>query len=70
VTSLEVELWSASAFAQQTVTFTNSGKLQRLRGLGRGAFYFPVKGSTNASSLYPTEKQYLTLARAIHKHLG
>jgi hypothetical protein len=29
-------------------------------GLGRGAFY----------SLYPTEKQYLTLARAIYKHLG
>jgi hypothetical protein len=22
------------------------------------------------SSLYPTEKQYLTLARAVYKHLG
>jgi hypothetical protein len=92
VTSLEVELWSSSAFAQQTVTFTNTGKLQRLRGLGHGAFYSPVKGDKNegnvlfergaytvlvdpnriggTSSLYPTEKQYLTLARAIYKHLG
>jgi hypothetical protein len=92
VTSLEVELWSASAFQQQTVTFTNSGKLQRLRGLGHSAFYSPVKGNKNegnvlfergaytvlidptriggTSALYPTEKQYVTLARAIYKHLG
>jgi hypothetical protein len=92
VTSLEVELWSSSAFAQQTVAFTNTGKLQRLRGLGHGAFYSPVKGNKNegnvlfergaytvlidptriggTSALYPTEKQYVTLARAIYKHLG
>jgi hypothetical protein len=92
VASLEVELWSASAFAQQTVAFTNSGKVQQLRRLGHGAFYSPVKGDKNdatvlfkrgaytvlidptriggTSSDYPTEKQYVTLARAIYKHLG
>lgn len=92
VASLEVELWSASAFQQQTVAFKNTGKLQRLRGLGHGAFYSPVKGDKNDGSLlfergaytvlidptriggtsadYPTEKQYLTLARPIYKHLG
>lgn len=92
VASLEVELWSASAFQQQTVALTNSGKTQRLHGLGHGAFYSPVKGDKNDASLlfergaytvlidptriggtsadYPTENQYLTLARAIYKHLG
>jgi hypothetical protein len=92
VASLEVELWSASAFAQQTVTFTNNGKVQRLRRLGHGAFYSPVKGNKNEATVlfergaytvlidptriggpsadYPTEKQYVTLARAIYKHLG
>jgi hypothetical protein len=91
VASLEVELWSASVFAQQTVAFTNSGKVQRLRGLGRGAFYSPVKGDKNDATLlfkrgaysvlidptaiggtsadYPTENQYVTLARAIYEHL-
>jgi hypothetical protein len=90
--ALEVELWSASAFAQQTVAFTNTGKPQRLRGLGHGAFYSPVKGDKNDGNVlfergaytvlidptqlggpsadYPTEQQYLTLARAIYKHLG
>jgi hypothetical protein len=90
--ALEVELWSASAFAQQTVAFTNSGKLQRLRGLGHGAFCSSVKGDENDGNVlfergaytvlidptqiggpradYPTEKQYVTLARAIYKHLG
>jgi hypothetical protein len=92
VASLEVELWSASAFTQQTVAFTNSGKVQRLRRLGRGAFYSPVKGDKNDATVlfkrgaytvlidptriggtsadYPSEKQYVTLARAIYKHLG
>lgn len=68
------------------------GRVQRLRGLGHGAFYSPVKDDKNDGSLlfergaytvvidptriggtsadYPTEKQYLTLARAIYKHLG
>ena len=90
--ALEVELWSASAFAQQTVTFANDGKRLALRGLGHGAFYSSVKGDTNEGNLlfergaytvlidptliggpradYPTEHQYLTLARAIYKHLG
>lgn len=92
VASLEVELWSASAFPQQTVAFTNNGKTQRLHGLGHGAFYSPVRGDKNDASVlfergaytvlidptriggtsadYPAEKQYLTLARAIYKHLG
>jgi hypothetical protein len=92
VASLEVELWSASAFQQQKVAFTNNGKAQPLRRLGHGAFYSPVKGDKNEANLlftrgaytvlidptriggtsadYPTEKQYLTLARAIYKHLG
>jgi hypothetical protein len=92
VASLEVELWSASAFSQQTVAFTNTGKVQPLRHLGRGAFYSPVKGDKNDATLlftrgaytvlidptriggtsadYPTEKQYVTLAQAIYKHLG
>jgi hypothetical protein len=91
VASLEVELWTASAFQQQTVAFTNTGKLQRLRGLGHGAFYSSVKGDKNdgnvlftrgaytvlidptaiggTSADYPTEKQYIKLARAIYKHL-
>jgi hypothetical protein len=91
VAGLEVELWSASAFQQQTVAFTNTGKTQHLHGLGHGAFYSPVKGDKNegnvlfkrgaytvlidptaiggTSANYPTEKQYLQLARAIHKHL-
>jgi hypothetical protein len=91
VASLEVELWSASVFQQQIVTFTNNGKTQRLHGLGHGAFYSPVKGDKNDASLlfkrgaytilidptriggtsadYPTENQYLKLARAIYKHL-
>jgi hypothetical protein len=92
VASLEVELWSASVFQQQTVAFTNSGKVQRLPRLGHGAFYSPVKGDKNdatvlftrgaytvlidptqiggTSANYPQEKQYLTLAEAIYKHLG
>jgi hypothetical protein len=92
VAPLEVELWSASAFAQQTVAFTNSGKVHRLRRLGHGAFYSPVKGDKNDATVlfergaytvlidptriggtsadYPTGKQYVTLARAIYKHLG
>ena len=92
VSSLEVELWSASAFAEQTVAFTNDGGKQPLRGLGHGAFYSPVEGDKNdgnvlfrrgaytvlidptrtggTSADYPTEKQYLTIARAIYKHLG
>jgi hypothetical protein len=92
VATLEVELWSASAFQQQTVAFTNNGKTQRLRGLGHGAFYSPVKGDKNDATLlfkrgaytvlidptriggrssdYPTEAQYVKLARAIYKHLG
>ncbi len=92
VAALEVELWSASAFQQQTVTFTNNGKTQRLRGLGHGAFYSPVRGDKNEATLlfkrgaytvlidptriggrssnYPTEAQYIKLARAIYKHLG
>ncbi len=92
VAPLEVELWSASAFQQQTAAFTNNGKTQRLHGLGHGAFYSPVKGDKNDASLlfergaytvlidptriggnsadYPAENQYLTLARAIYKHLG
>jgi hypothetical protein len=92
VASLEVELWSSSAFAQQTVAFTNDGKLQHLRGLGHGAIYSPVNGDRDdgnvlftrgkytvlidptaiggSSADYPTEKQYLKLARAIYKHLG
>jgi hypothetical protein len=92
VAALEVELWSASAFPQQTVAFTNSGKVQRLRNLGHGAFYSPVKGDKNDATLlfkrgaytvlidptriggrssnYPTETQYVKLARAIYKHLG
>jgi hypothetical protein len=91
VASLEVELWSASVFQQQTVAFTNTGKVQRLRRLGHGAFYSPVKGDKNDATLlftrgaytvlidptriggtsadYPAEKQYITLARAIYKHL-
>jgi hypothetical protein len=91
VASLEVELWSAGAFQQQTATF-NNGKLERLAGLGHGAFYSPVKGNKNDANLlfergaytvlidptriggtsagYPTENQYLSLARAIYKHLG
>jgi hypothetical protein len=91
IAALEVELWSSSVFAQQTVTFTNSGKKQFLRGLGRGAFYSYVKGDKNDGNVlfqrgaytvlidptaiggtsrdYPTEKQYVTLARAIYKHL-
>jgi hypothetical protein len=92
VASLEVELWSATVFQQQTVTFTNSGKTQRLRRLGKGAFYSPVKGDKDDGSLifkrgaytiliypssiggtsadYPNEAKYITLARAIYKHLG
>jgi hypothetical protein len=92
VAALEVELWSASAFAQQTVAFTNTGKVQPLRRLGHGAFYSPVKGDKNDATLlftrgaytvlidptriggtsadYPAEKQYVTLAQAIYKHLG
>jgi hypothetical protein len=92
VASLEVELWSASAFQQQTVAFTNNGRVQPLRRLGHGAFYSPVKGDKNDATVlfkrgaytvlidptriggtsadYPTEKQYLTLAQAIYKHLG
>ena len=92
VAALEVELWSASVFSQQTVAFTNTGKVQPLRRLGRGAFYSPVKGDKNEANLlfkrgaytvlldttriggpsadFPTEKQYITLARAIYKHLG
>jgi hypothetical protein len=91
ISSLGVELWSASAFKQQTVTFTNDGKLQRLSGLGHGAFYSPVRGDKNDGNVlfergaytvliypnmiggtsrdYPTEKQYVALARAIYKHL-
>lgn len=91
VSSLEIELWSASAFQQQTVTFTNTGRTQRLHGLGHGAFYSPVKGDKNEANLlftrgaytvlidptgiggtnanYPAEKKYITLARAIYKHL-
>jgi hypothetical protein len=90
--ALEVELWSASAFAHQTVAFTNTGKPQPLRGLGHGAFYSPVKGNKNDGNVlfergaytvvidptriggpsadYPTEHQYVALARAIYKHLG
>jgi hypothetical protein len=89
--SLEVELWSASGFAEQTTTFTNDGKTEPLQGLGKGAFYSAVAGDKNdgnllfergaytvlidptaiggASSQYPTEKQYVTLARAIFAHL-
>jgi hypothetical protein len=92
VASLEVELWSASVFQQQTGAFTNSGRTQRLRRLGPGAFYSPVKGDKNDASLlfkrgaytvlidptaiggtsadYPAEARYITLARAIYKHLG
>jgi hypothetical protein len=92
VAALEVELWSASAFPQQTVAFTNNGKVQRLRNLGHGAFYSPIKGDKNDATLlfrrgaytvlsdptriggrssnYPTEAQYVKLARAIYKHLG
>jgi hypothetical protein len=92
VASLEVELWSSTVFAQQTVAFTNDGKLQHLRGLGHGAFYSSVKGDLDdgnvlftrgkytvlidptaiggSSADFPTEKQYLELARAIYKHLG
>ena len=92
VASPEVELWTASAFQQQTATFNNNGKTQRLHGLGHGAFYSPVRGDKNDASLlfergaytvlidptriggtsadYPAENQYLTLARAIYKHLG
>jgi hypothetical protein len=92
VASLEVELWSASVFQQQTVAFTNAGKVQPLRRLGHGAFYSPVKGDKNDATLlfkrgaytvlidptriggtsadYPAEKQYLTLAQAVYKHLG
>jgi hypothetical protein len=92
VASLEVELWSSSVFAQQTVAFTNDGKVQRLHGLGHGAIYSPVKTDRDegdvlftrgkytvlidptaiggSSADYPTEKQYLELARAIYKHLG
>ena len=90
--SLEVELWSASVFEQQTVAFTNSGKAQPLSGLGAGAFYSPVQGDKNDGNLlfergeytvlinpsaiggtsadYPSEKQYVALARAIYKHLA
>jgi len=92
VASLEVELWSASVFAQQSLAFTNNGRTQKLTGLGPGAFHSPVKGDDNDGNLlfqrgpytvlidnsriggtsagYPAEKQYLTLARAIYKHLG
>jgi hypothetical protein len=92
IASLEVELWSASVFQQQTVAFTNTGKVQSLRRLGHGAFYSPVKGDKNDATVlfkrgaytvliypnriggtsadYPTEKQYLTLAQAVYKHLG
>ena len=92
VASLEVELWRATVFQQQAVAFTNSGKVQPLRGLGKGAFYSPVKGDKNDACLlfkrgaytvlidptaiggtsadYPNQKQYITLARAIYKHLG
>jgi hypothetical protein len=92
VAPLEVELWSAAAFPQQTVAFTDNGKTQPLRRLGHGAFYSPVKGDKNDATLlfkrgaytvlidptriggtsadYPTETQYITLARAIYKHLG
>jgi hypothetical protein len=92
VAALEVELWTASAFPQQTVALTNNGKVQRLRNLGHGAFYSPVKGDKNEATLlfkrgaytvlidptriggrssnYPTEAQYIKLARAIYKHLG
>jgi hypothetical protein len=64
----------------------------RLRNLGHGAFYSPVKGDKNDATLlfkrgaytvlidptriggrssnYPTEAQYVKLARAIYKHLA
>jgi hypothetical protein len=91
VAPLEVELWSSSVFAEQVTTFTNSGKLQHLRGLGAGAIYSSVKGDKNDGNIvfkrgaytvlidptriggtaadYPSENQYVTLARAIYKHL-
>lgn len=91
VASLEVELWSASVFAQQSIAFKNDGPLQKLSGLGPGAFYSSVRGIKNDANVlfqrgaytvlidtsriggtsrdYPTEKQYLTLARAVYRHL-
>jgi hypothetical protein len=61
IASLEVELWSASVFHQQTVAFTDSGKLQHLRGLGAGAFYSPVKGDKNDATLLFKRGAYTVL---------
>jgi hypothetical protein len=61
VASLEVELWSASVFQQQTVAFTNSGKVQALRRLGRGAFYSPLKGDKNDATLLFRRGAYTVL---------
>jgi hypothetical protein len=61
VAALEVELWSASAFPQQTVAFTNNGKVQRLRNLGHGAFYSPVKGNKNEATLLFKRGAYTVL---------
>jgi hypothetical protein len=61
VASLEVELWSASVFQQQTVAFTDSGKVQMLRRLGRGAFYSPVKGDKNDATLLFKRGAYTVL---------
>jgi hypothetical protein len=61
IASLEVELWSASVFQQQTAAFTDSGQLQHLRGLGHGAFYSPVKGDKNDATLLFLRGAYTVL---------
>jgi hypothetical protein len=61
VASLEVELWSASVFAQQTVTFTNDGTTGSLPALGHGAFYSPVKGDKNDGNLLFKRGAYTVL---------
>jgi hypothetical protein len=49
------------AFPQQTAAFTDNGKVQPLRRLGRGAFYTPVKGDKNDATLLFTRGAYTVL---------
>jgi hypothetical protein len=66
ISALEVELWSASAFAQQTTTFTNDGTTTSLPALGHGAFYSSVKGNKNEADLLFKRGAYTVLIDPTH----
>jgi hypothetical protein len=66
IAALEVELWSASAFAQQTTQFTNDGTTVSLPQLGHGAFYSSVKGDKNDGNVLFKRGIYTILIDPTH----